>query len=52
MAWRTLQQGLLPILRDAQAAVANLRDTTEELRRYPPQFLLANPPPRSQELPK
>ena len=44
-----LQQGLLPILRDAQAAAENLRETTEELRRYPPQFLLAAPPPRTQE---
>jgi len=43
-----LQRDLLPILHDAQAAVTNLRDTSEELRRYPPQFLLANPPPRSQ----
>jgi ABC-type transporter Mla subunit MlaD len=47
-----LQRGLLPILRDAQVAVTNLRESTEELRRYPPQFLLANPPQRSQELPK
>jgi paraquat-inducible protein B len=47
-----LQQGLLPILRDAQAAAANLRDTSEELRRYPPQFLLASPPARTQELAK
>jgi ABC-type transporter Mla subunit MlaD len=47
-----LQQGVLPILRDAQAAAANLRDTSEELRRYPPQFLLAEPPPRPRELPK
>jgi len=44
-----LQQGLLPILRDAQAAAANLRETSDELRRYPPQFLLAAPPPRTQE---
>jgi ABC-type transporter Mla subunit MlaD len=44
-----LQQGLLPILRDAQAAAANLRDTSEELRRYPPAFLLANPPARTPE---
>jgi len=44
-----LQLGLLPILRDAQAAAANLRDTTEELRRYPPQFLLAEPPPKARE---
>jgi ABC-type transporter Mla subunit MlaD len=47
-----VQQGVLPILRDAQAAAANLRDTSEELRRYPPQFLLASPPPRAQELAK
>ncbi len=47
-----LQQGVLPILRDAQAAAASLRDTSEELRRYPPQFLLAAPPPRAQELAK
>jgi phospholipid/cholesterol/gamma-HCH transport system substrate-binding protein len=44
-----LQQGLLPILRDAQAAAANLRQTSDELRRYPPQILLAAPPPRSRE---
>jgi paraquat-inducible protein B len=44
-----VQQGVLPILRDAQAAAANLRDTSEELRRYPPQFLLATPPARAQE---
>ena len=44
-----LQQGLLPILRDAQAAAANLRDATDELRRYPAQMLLAAPPPRTQE---
>jgi ABC-type transporter Mla subunit MlaD len=43
-----LQQGLLPILRDAQAAAANLRDTTNELRRYPAQILLSSPPPRTQ----
>jgi paraquat-inducible protein B len=47
-----LQQGILPILRDAQAAAANLRDTSEELRRYPPAFLLAAPPARTPELPK
>jgi len=44
-----LQEGLMPILRDVQAAVTNLRGSTEELRRYPPQFLLADPPVRSQE---
>jgi paraquat-inducible protein B len=47
-----LQQGLLPILRDAQAAAANLRDTSEALRRYPPAFLLAEPPARTPELRK
>jgi ABC-type transporter Mla subunit MlaD len=44
-----LEQTLMPILRDVQAAVTNLRGSTEELRRYPPQFLLADPPARSQE---
>ncbi len=44
-----LQQGLLPILRDAQATVANLRDTTDELRRYPAQILLSSPPERTRE---
>jgi ABC-type transporter Mla subunit MlaD len=44
-----LQQGLLPILRDAQGAVANLRDTTDELRRYPAQILLSAPPERTRE---
>lgn len=44
-----LQQGLLPVLRDAQAAAANLRDMTDELRRYPAQVLLSAPPPRAQE---
>ena len=44
-----VQQGLLPILRDAQAAAANLRDTTEELRRYPAQILLSAPPERTRE---
>lgn len=44
-----LQQGLLPILRDAQAAAANLRDVTDAMRRYPAQVLLSAPPPRAQE---
>jgi hypothetical protein len=29
--------------------MANLRDTTAELRRYPAQILLSDPPPRTQE---
>jgi ABC-type transporter Mla subunit MlaD len=41
-----LQSGLVPVLRDAQAAAANLRDTTETLRRYPAGVLLGGPPPR------
>jgi ABC-type transporter Mla subunit MlaD len=41
-----IQQSLVPLLRDMQAAAANLRDTTEALRRYPAQVLLGGPPPR------
>jgi paraquat-inducible protein B len=37
---------LIPILRDARAAVANLRETTESLRRDPGSLLLQGPPPR------
>jgi ABC-type transporter Mla subunit MlaD len=44
-----LQQGLLPILRNFQAAADNLRETTDELRRYPAQILLSAPPPRTRE---
>jgi ABC-type transporter Mla subunit MlaD len=40
-----LQAELGPILRDLRAAVANLRDTTEQLRRYPSQAILGAPPP-------
>jgi ABC-type transporter Mla subunit MlaD len=39
------QAELLPALRDARAAAASLRDTTETLRRYP-SSLLSAPPPR------
>jgi ABC-type transporter Mla subunit MlaD len=39
------QSELLPALRDARAAAASLRDTTETLRRYPGSVLSA-PPPR------
>ncbi len=41
-----LQSDLVPVLRDARAAAANLRDTTEALRRYPAGVLLGGPPPR------
>jgi paraquat-inducible protein B len=41
-----LEQGLVPLLRDTRAAVQNLREMTESLRRYPAQ-ILSPPPPRS-----
>lgn len=41
-----LQQALVPLLRDTQAVVTNLRETTEALRRYPAGALLGGPPPR------
>jgi len=41
-----LTADLVPVLRDARAAVANLRETTEALRRYPGAVLLSAPPPR------
>ncbi len=47
-----LQVSLQPILRDAQATMANLRDTTAEIRRYPAQILLSDPPPRTQDRPR
>lgn len=40
-----LQAELVPLLRDLRATVANLRDTTEALRRSPSQTLLGAPPP-------
>jgi paraquat-inducible protein B len=40
-----IQAELAPILRDLRAAVGNLRDTTEQLRRYPSQAILGAPPP-------
>jgi ABC-type transporter Mla subunit MlaD len=40
------QAELLPALRDARAAAANLRDTSETLRRNPSSVLLGAPPPR------
>ena len=41
-----IEQQLVPILRDTRAALQNLRETTEELRRYPAGTLLGGPPPR------
>lgn len=38
--------GLAPVLRDARAAVTNLRETSEALRRYPASSLFGGPPPR------
>ena len=40
-----LQADLVPILSDLRAAVGNLRDATEMLRRYPGQALFGAPPP-------
>lgn len=40
------QADLVPILRDARAAAASLRETSETLRRYPAAMLLGAPPPR------
>jgi ABC-type transporter Mla subunit MlaD len=39
------QAELAPLLRDLRATTANLRDTTEALRRSPSQTLLGAPPP-------
>ena len=41
-----LQQALGPLLRDVQAAAANLREVTDGLRQYPAGVLLGGPPPR------
>jgi ABC-type transporter Mla subunit MlaD len=43
-----VQADLVPVLRDARAAVANLRETSEELRRYPAGALFGGPPPHSE----
>jgi paraquat-inducible protein B len=40
-----LQADLSPLMRDLRSSVANLRDTTESLRRNPSQTLLGAPPP-------
>lgn len=47
-----LQQSLVPLLRDLQATVSNLRDTSEQLRQYPAEVLLGGPPPRSAGRPR
>lgn len=44
-----LAASLAPILRNAQAAAANLRELSEALARYPAGALLAGPPPEKQE---
>lgn len=43
-----VEQGLIPVLRDVQAASQNLRELTDLLRRYPGGVFSA-PPPRSTE---
>jgi ABC-type transporter Mla subunit MlaD len=40
-----VQADLAPILRDMRAAVSNLREATELLRRYPGQAIFGSPPP-------
>ena len=42
-----VQAGLIPVLRDARAAAANLRETSEALRRYPAGSVFGGPPPRA-----
>jgi len=43
-----LQSELAPVLRDLRAAIGNLRETTEMLRRNPGQALFGAPPPSGQ----
>ena len=47
-----LQQAIVPLLRDAQAAAANVRETTDALRQYPAGTILGGPPPRNSERPR
>jgi paraquat-inducible protein B len=42
-----VQHDLEPLLRDARAAISNLRETTETLRHYPSSVLLGAPPPHA-----
>jgi ABC-type transporter Mla subunit MlaD len=46
-----LEQGLIPLLRDLQSTVQNLREMTDSLRRYPAQ-VLSEPPPRAGGTPR
>ncbi len=41
-----LQADLVPVLRDARAAAASLRETSDALRHYPAGVLFGGPPPR------
>jgi ABC-type transporter Mla subunit MlaD len=41
-----VQADLVPVLRDARAAAASLRETSDALRRYPAGVLFGSPPPR------
>jgi ABC-type transporter Mla subunit MlaD len=42
-----LEQSLVPLMRDMQAATQNLRELTDNLRRYPAQ-VFSQPPPRTE----
>ncbi len=42
-----IQQALVPVLRDIQATVANLRELSQALRQSPSQALFGAPPPRN-----
>ncbi|MDO9709058.1 MlaD family protein [Paracraurococcus lichenis] len=44
-----VQAELAPLLRDLRAAVANLRDTSEQIRRNPSQAIFGAPPPAPNE---
>jgi paraquat-inducible protein B len=45
-----VQADLIPVLRDVRDTAANLRETSEELRRYPASVLLGGPPPQHESL--
>ena len=42
-----MQQALVPLLRDTEAVMNNLRETTDTMRQYPAGTMLGGPPPRS-----
>jgi hypothetical protein len=46
-----VQAELMPILEDVRAAVQNLRETTETIRRDPGSVLQEGAPPRSHRTP-